>query len=310
MGYSYQDAGVSVERNDEFAKFIRQKLRLPDWVVREPTGYAAILKFTQPPIVVTADGVGSKLSLHVERGRWTDAARDLVAMNYNDVLCVGGRPMAFVDYLGVHSIEEQHMDFVAALISELESVGMALVAGETAELPSVYSREEWDVAGFCVGILERRLPVETVTEGDVLIGLPASGFHSNGWSLIRRIIECERINIDELDFDILVGTRIYVDVPKSFNYVKGIAHVTGGGILRALKRLLREKGCDVQLRPPRYIEWVLNYVDFSEAVRTFNMGYGMVLVTSPDNVSRVTELLGGVVLGFVTKGEVHIETGN
>lgn len=306
MKYTYEASGVDVRRNDEFTDSIKQRLSLPDWVVREPTGYAAILQFTQPPIVVTADGIGSKLLLHARYGRWVDAARDLIAMNYNDILCVGGRPLAFVDYLGVHHIDKQHAEFISALISELERLGMALVAGETAELPSIYTEQEWDVAGFCVGVLERRLPVETITEGDAIIGLPASGFHSNGWSLLRKIIDAEGINIESLNFDLLSGTRIYNTVPSVFGYVKGVAHVTGGGIVRALRRLLGGWGCRVALRLPEFIKWVLRYVELEEAMRTFNMGYGLLLVTPPELVDQIVEKVGGELLGHVALGSLEI----
>jgi len=118
MRYTYSQSGVDVLRNDEFTDYIKNLLKeinIPDWVVREPTGYATILTFTNPPIVLTADGVGSKLLLHIEYGRWNDAAQDLIAMNYNDIICVGGLPKAFVDYLGVNHIDRVHYEFLSAL---------------------------------------------------------------------------------------------------------------------------------------------------------------------------------------------------
>lgn len=302
--YTYSGSGVDVFRNDEFTDFIKSEVKLPDWVTKEPTGYATILNFSTPNIVVTADGIGSKLLLHIEYNRWNDAAKDLIGMNYNDIVCVGGRPKAFVDYLGVKNISNYHYEFIKALNEELKKVDMALVAGETAELPSMYSDTHWDVAGFCIGVLERRLPVEEVEYGDLIIGLTASGFHSNGWSLIRKIITQENIHIQNLPFDLLTGTTIYSKVPLIFDYVKAIAHVTGGGILRALKRILKDKGWSISIKIPDYIDWILQYVDTDEALKTFNMGYGMLIVVGKEDKKKIDQVLsitGGVLIGTVSK---------
>ncbi|MGB9614085.1 MAG: phosphoribosylformylglycinamidine cyclo-ligase [Fervidobacterium sp.] len=299
MNYTYSSSGVDVLRNDEFTDYIQSILKLPDWVLREPTGYATILTFTDPPVVVTADGIGSKLLLHVQFERWHDAAKDLIGMNYNDIICAGAVPKAFVDYLGVHHIDRQHYEFIKALIYELESVNMSLVAGETAEIPSIYTESDWDVAGFCVGVLQKRLPIECVEHGDVIIGLPASGFHSNGWSLIRKIIEQEKINIHELPFDLLTGTKIYSEVPVNFDKIKALAHVTGGGILRALKRILKDKGWDISIKLPDYMRWILQYVEIQEALKTFNMGYGMLVITSREQAQKLAEKLSGHIIGHV-----------
>jgi len=297
--YTYSGSGVDVTRNDEFTDYIKQVVKLPNWVMKEPTGYATIIDLTTPPIVVTSDGIGSKLLLHLENGTLNEAAKDLIAMNYNDIICVGGVPKAFIDYLGVHHIDKQHYDFIRVLNEELGKLDMSLVAGETAEIPAIYTQSEWDVAGFCIGTLTHRIPVETIQEGDVILGLPASGFHSNGWSLIRRILQKEKIQLKMFPFDLLAGTQIYSDVPKIFYLVKGIAHVTGGGILRALRRVLRENGYSINIHLPNYMKWVLQYVTMDEALKTFNMGYGMILVTSKDNVEEVISQIGGTIIGNV-----------
>ncbi|WP_448375110.1 phosphoribosylformylglycinamidine cyclo-ligase [Fervidobacterium sp.] len=306
MGYTYSQSGVDVVRNDEFTDYIKHSLKFPEWVIKEPTGYATILSFTNPPIVLTADGVGSKLLLHIEHGRWEDAAQDLIAMNYNDIICVGGRPKAFVDYLGVNHINKVHYEFIGALIKKLEYYEMSLVAGETAEIPSIYTEKDWDVAGFCIGTLERKIPVESINYGDIIIGLPASGFHSNGWSLIRKIITDERIDINTLNFDLLQGTKIYNDVLKVFEYVKGIAHVTGGGILRALKRVLRDKGWDIHIKLPDYMKWILQYVEIEEAMKTFNMGYGMILIAEQSRVDDIVRITKGDIIGKVSNNTIVV----
>ena len=305
MKYTYRDAGVDVERGETFAKYIKRAVKHPEWLYEEPTGYAAILNFTNPPIAVTADGIGTKLILHRKYGRWRDAALDLVAMNYNDLVAVGAKPLAFLDYLGVERISEEHFEFVSCLIEILEELGMSLVAGETAEMPGIYGGE-WDAVGFCIGVLIQRPQVEDVNPGDVILGLKASGFHSNGWTLIRRILDKEKLSLTSLSFDLLSGTRIYSEALKVLGDVKAVAHVTGGGIVRALKRILKGLGAHIELKRRDYVDWVLRYVNFQEALSTFNMGYGMILVVDEEKVNDVTRKIGAEILGHVKHGNIEI----
>jgi len=303
--YTYRDAGVDVERGETFAEYIKRAVKCPEWLYEEPTGYAAILNFTNPPIAVTADGIGTKLILHRKYGRWRDAAMDLVAMNYNDLVAVGAKPLAFLDYLGVERISEEHFEFISCLIEILEELGMNLVAGETAEMPGIYGGE-WDAVGFCIGVLIQRPPVEDVNPGDVILGLKASGFHSNGWTLIRRILDEENLSLTSLSFDLLSGTRIYSETLKVLGDVKALAHVTGGGIVRALKRILKGLGAHLELKRRDYVDWVLRYVNFQEALSTFNMGYGMILVVDEEKANDVTRRIGAEILGHVKQGSIEI----
>jgi len=298
MSYTYKDAGVDIGKGERFADLIKNLVIRPQWIQREETGYAAILKFTDPPIAVTVDGIGTKLTLHRKFGTWHEAAEDLVAMNYNDLLCVGAKPMVFLDYLGVESLGKEHEEFIKALVEILNGLDVALVAGETAEMPGVYSNE-WDAVGFCLGPVVRRIPVETVKEGDLVVGIEASGFHSNGWSLIRKILEEERIDPSSLEFQLLTGTRIYREVLDILEFVKSLAHVTGGGIKRALRRLLRGKGARIILKSRDYTDWILRYVDFEEAVSTFNMGYGMLMVVDEQELEHVKNRIHCEVIGEV-----------
>ncbi len=303
MKYTYSSSGVNVDLNDKFTDYIKSIVKVPEWVLKEPTGYATILTFTSPPIVVTADGVGSKVLLHIKHKRWKDSAKDLIAMNFNDILAVGGKPLAFVDYLGIKNIDSQHFEFIKALNDELENVGMSLIAGETAEIPSIYTETDWDVAGFCIGVLEHKLTPTEIAVGDKIVGFKASGFHSNGWSLIRKIIENEKIEINTLEFDLLAGTKIYSELVPHLSKFKGLAHVTGGGLKRALRRLLKEKGAIIDIRVPKHIEWVLNYVDFEEAFQTFNLGYGMIGVLRDENLCEELEF---DIIGNVTESGLEL----
>jgi len=298
--YTYRDSGVDVKRGDEFSSFISSLEELPPWLLREPTGYGAILTFTEPPIVVTTDGVGTKLILHQKYKRWKDAALDLIAMNYNDIVAAGGEPLAFVDYIGTPKINEELYEFARELKETLRELGLYLVAGETAEMPGIY-QEHWDVVGFAIGRLIRRLPVESINEGDLIVGLPSTGFHSNGWSLIRKILSKEGIDPSLLPFDILAGTKIYKEALKVMKKVKGIAHVTGGGLRRALRRLLGNKGYRLMLKSSPHYDWILRYVEMEEALSTFNMGYGMLLFTEKREGEEIAQSVGGEILGEVLK---------
>ncbi|KUK22666.1 MAG: phosphoribosylformylglycinamidine cyclo-ligase [Synergistetes bacterium] len=298
--YTYKDSGVDVERGDEFSSFISSSKELPPWLLKEPTGYGAILTFTNPPIVVTADGIGTKLILHQKYKRWKDAALDLIAMNYNDIVAAGGEPLAFVDYIGTPKINEELYEFARALKEALKEAGLHLVAGETAEMPGIY-QEHWDVVGFAIGILKRRLPVESIKEGDLIVALPSTGFHSNGWSLIRKILSKEGIDPRALPFDILAGTKVYKEALSIIEEVKGIAHVTGGGIKRALRRLLGNRGCKLNIRETPQYDWILKYVDIDEAISTFNMGYGMLIFVDRDKGEEIAKKLKGEISGEVLK---------
>ncbi|MCS7234100.1 MAG: phosphoribosylformylglycinamidine cyclo-ligase [Synergistetes bacterium] len=306
--YTYRDSGVDVERGDRFSNFISRLEELPPWLLREPTGYAAILTFTDPPILVTTDGVGTKLILHQKYKRWKDAALDLIAMNYNDIIAAGGEPLAFVDYIGTPKINEELYEFAEELKKTLRELDLYLVAGETAEMPGIY-QDHWDVVGFAIGRLKRRLPVESIDEGDLIVGLSSSGFHSNGWSLIRKILDQERIDPLSLPFDLLTGTKVYKEALNVIEDVKGIAHVTGGGLKRALRRLLREKGYILRIEPSPKYDWILKYVNMEEAFSTFNMGYGMLLFVQKEKAEEVAKKVSGKVIGEVLSGEKKIVYG-
>lgn len=299
-GFTYSGSGVDVGRGDEFSAFISGGA-LPGWVKRDRAGYASILELPSSKVVVSADGVGSKMMLHRLHKRWRDAALDLVAMNYNDVVAAGGKPIAFMDYLGVGRIDRDLYDFASALKEVLSEVGVALVGGETAEMPDLYG-DEMEAVGFCIGVLCRPMEVGRVLEGDVILALPSSGFHSNGFSLIRRLLREKGISLGDLPFDLLVGTRIYSELPRAFDFVKACAHVTGGGLIRALRRILGEdRGYVLEFELRDEFRWILNWVEEEEALSTFNMGLGMLMFVDRTLVRKVMSVLPDVlVVGRVT----------
>ena len=229
-------------------------------------------------LAASTDGVGTKLMLARERGRLADCGRDLAAHCVNDVLTCGATPLVLLDYVAANSIDlEQVAELVEGAAEVCRSAGVALVGGETAELPGVYRDGELDLAGTCVGIVEPGQLVDgsTVDAGDAVIGFPSAGVHANGFTLVRRVLER-----DDYDGpDLLAPTRLYLDEAQALRgRAKAFAHVTGGGILGNLTRVLpdgrhAEIDWDAWPRLPVF-EWLAGHVEEDELRRVFNLGIG------------------------------------
>jgi phosphoribosylformylglycinamidine cyclo-ligase len=283
-GRTYEDAGVSLAAADEVVERLRAAV--------ESTGASGFGAFAGlyplgdgRLLAATTDGVGSKLVLSRRAGRLRDAGRDLAAHCIDDVITTGAEPLFLLDYVAAHRLElEQVAELVEGAAEVCREAGCALIGGETAELPGVYREEELDFAGTCVGIVEAERLVDgsRCEAGDLVLGLPSSGLHTNGFSLVRRIV-----GEDDFDADLLLAPhRLYLDEVRELRAkadVKALAHVTGGGILGNLARVLPD-GVGVELdwgswkRPPVF-EWLAeNGVEEEEARRVFNCGIGMCAV--------------------------------
>jgi len=286
-------------------------------------------------LVTSTDGVGTKLLLAQETGRLDTVGIDLVAMSVNDVLTVGARPILFLDYVAVGRLLPVEMARIVAGVAEgCRQAGCALVGGEMAEMPGLYSPGEFDVAGFCVGLAERHKLIDgsTIEEGDAVLGLASSGFHSNGYSLVRKVLEVNDLQpgdrfphmTETIADSLLRPTRIYVrsvlrlldeDVP-----VRGMAHITGGGMIGNLSRVIPD-GLSARLHftpwkiPPmfRAIQHLGDIAD-EEMFATFNMGIGYVLIVPERSRSHARELLaeGGeevIELGEIAAGPTKVTLG-
>ena len=268
--------------------------------------------FTDPLLVATTDGVGTKLKIAIATGRHDTVGIDLVAMCVNDLIVQGAEPLLFLDYYATGRLEVAAGRAIVAGIAEgCRQAGCALVGGETAELPGMYSGGDYDLAGFSVGAVERDrvLTGAGVAAGDVVLGLASSGVHSNGYSLVRRIVEKTRLSYEgpapfaagrSLADALLTPTRIYVrsllPVIRA-GQIKALAHITGGGLLENIPRVLPD-GLGVELRadawtPPPVFGWLARFGEVvpAEMVRTFNCGIGMVAVVSMDQAATVIERL-------------------
>jgi phosphoribosylformylglycinamidine cyclo-ligase len=249
-----------------------------------------------PVLAAGTDGVGTKLELLKDKKRWDVVARDLVAMNLNDLVCVGAKPLFFLDYYSTDLLNPDDLSsFIRELAIVLKSVDCKLIGGETAELNGIFANGKTDVAGFAVGIVDRSsiLSKERVKNGDVLIALKSSGPHSNGFTLIRKLLETGKMEMNE---DLIKPTKLYVkQTLKIRDKIKAAAHITGGGIPGNLKRIIpRELSAQIEINIelPFVFKKILDAgVKIEEAFRVFNMGIGMIYVTSPENEKVVCELL-------------------
>ena len=301
---SYRDAGVDIEAGDALVERIKPHARrtMRPEVLAGIGGFGALCeipaKYRHPVLVSGTDGVGTKLKLAFALGRHDSVGIDLVAMSVNDVLVQGAEPLFFLDYFACGRLDtEVAASVVAGIARGCELAGCALIGGETAEMPGMYPDGEYDLAGFCVGVVEKERIVDgrSVAPGDVLLGLASSGAHSNGYSLIRAIMERKAP-----PFDLLEPTRIYVKPVLALLErvpVKAMAHITGGGLTGNVPRVL-PKGTQAVIRKsawprPELFQWLQREggVAEEEMHRVFNCGIGMVLVVAPQDAARACEML-------------------
>ncbi len=327
---SYEDAGVNIDANDEMVEGIYSSLRstFGPRVMASKGGFAGLFRldydeklfkknYKNPVLVACTDGVGSKVQLAAQMGKCDTVGIDLVAMSVNDMLVCGAEPLFFLDYLGVHKLEPpQIAEMVKGIAAGCKLADCALIGGETAEMPDTYAKNDFDMAGFAVGVVEkdRIIQGDQVTEGDVILGLGSSGLHSNGYTLARNIC-FKRAQLKPEDTiealggacigDVLLEpTRIYVQSVvkllsgyKVKQVVHAMAHITGGGLVGNIPRVL-PKNCDAVInkaawpKPPifDYLQQT-GPVEEQEMYRVFNMGIGFVLIVAPDFAHAMSEKL-------------------
>lgn len=344
--FTYKSAGVDLDLYDQ------AMARLPFWMRRTFSprviplegGFAGLFRldfkdqifarhYQEPVLVACADGVGTKIKVAQAAGRHNTIGIDLVAMSVNDALCCGAEPLFFLDYVAMSHDDPVLLEQIIQGISDgCIEADCALLGGETAIMPDLYSPGDYDLAGFCVGVVEHRRVVtgRTIAAGDVVLGLASSGIHSNGFSLVRKLVfEHAQLKVDQPVAELenrtvgeilLTPTTIYARpirrVLKYYrvkNVVHGMAHITGGGLRGNVKRIVPQN-CDIWLNPdswprPPVFRWLqqLGNIDEQEMERVFNLGIGFVLVVSPHYAETITQILqdaGQTVyrLGHVTAG--------
>jgi phosphoribosylaminoimidazole synthetase len=327
--FSYRDAGVDIEAGNQAVEEIKEVVKStyrPE-VLGDLGGFGGLFalntqKYKEPVLVSGTDGVGTKLQIAFMTGKHNTIGQDAVAMCVNDILAQGAEPLFFLDYLAVGKLEpNQIKEIVSGVANACRESGCSLIGGETAEMAGFYKTDEYDIAGFCVGIVEKEnfLPKKDIAIGDVVLGIPSSGIHSNGFSLVRKIcFDHKKMAIDawipELESTLgevlLTPTRLYpkliLPLLEKFK-IKGLIHITGGGFYDNIPRILPE-GLGVKITKSWKIPAIFSLlqewgnVDEREMYRTFNMGIGMMLVLPKEDATKM-------IAEFKNKGEAIYEIG-
>lgn len=317
---TYAQAGVDIDAGNALVKRISPLVK----ATRRPGadsdigGFGGLFDlkgagFKDPVLVAANDGVGTKLKIAIDTDTHDTVGIDLVAMCVNDLIVQGAEPLFFLDYFACGSLDvDRATDVVAGIAEGCKQAGCALIGGETAEMPGMYAKDDYDLAGFAVGAAERGtlLPRADLAEGDVVLGLASSGVHSNGYSLVRKIVERSGLEwTDAAPFDaettlgraLMAPTRIYVkpllEAIRSTNGVKALAHITGGGLPENLPRVLPDTLCAridlTAIKAPSVFKWLAEtgQIEEAELLRTFNCGVGMVVVVSADEADAVSTCL-------------------
>jgi phosphoribosylformylglycinamidine cyclo-ligase len=330
-GLSYRDAGVDIDAGNRLIELIKPLTRATARPGADGSigGFGGVfdLKATgyrDPLLVAATDGVGTKLKLAIDTGKHDTIGIDLVAMCVNDLIVQGAEPLLFLDYYACGSLNpEQARDVVAGIAAGCREAGCALVGGETAEMPGLYRAGDYDLAGFAVGAVERDalLPKAGIKSGDVILGLGSSGVHSNGFSLVRRVIADAGIKLDSIaPFDstlslgeaLLVPTKIYVTAAlaalKATRGIKAFAHITGGGLTENIPRVL-PNGTSAHIALDQVpvlpvFRWLAQEGNIGEAemLRTFNCGIGFVVVADAEHAESIADV-------FMRAGEKTVKLG-
>lgn len=329
----YRDAGVDIETmnlvKNKIAKIARTTFS--DYVASDLGLFGALFKIPplnkKPILVASCDGVGTKLLIAKMMGKFDTIGIDIVNHSVNDILTLGAKPLFFLDYIAHSDLSPEHITcIVKGLAKACRYNGCALIGGETAMMPDVYKRGEFDLVGFIVGIVEEDYLIDStrLESGDIALGLPSSGLHTNGYSLARKVFfEMNRFTINsklkglkyKLGVELLRPHRSYLKtVYPILKDIKAVAHITGGGFYENIKRLLPpERSCIINKsswNPPAIFKYIqkLGNVPEEEMYRTFNMGIGMVVFVNPSKLAKVIAEIGRhYVIGKIVRGTFGVE---
>lgn len=336
MRMTYKKAGVDINKATIFKKKIKALVRKsfrPE-VLKDIGSFGSFFRFPkekykEPVLISSSDGVGTKLKIAFLVNKHDTVGIDAVAMNVNDILCTGAEPLFFIDYIACGRLEPQVLyDVVKGVNDGCIQAGCALIGGETAEMPGMYSAGEYDIAGFCVGAIDKNNIIDgtKIKAGDVVVGLESNGLHSNGYSLVRKILS--QGELKRMSSELLKPTRIYVKPVLSLlenyrtkelkNSIKGIAHITGGAFYDKIARIL-PAGVNVRINKdswavPQIFRLIQNKgnIDDKEMYHTLNMGIGMVLIVSPKSAKSIIAKLAASkqkswIIGELVKGKKQVE---
>jgi phosphoribosylaminoimidazole synthetase len=326
--FTYEESGVSIESANKFVNEIKKITNKAFGSFSESlgdgfAGFYPLDNFGSDFILLSScDGVGTKVLIAKKANMWSGIGQDLVAMNVNDILVHGGKPLFFLDYIACSKLDSKiALEIVSSIVEALKPTGCVLLGGETAEMPDLYKKGDWDLSGFIVGAVKRTsLLPKNIKSGNILIGLSSNGVHSNGFSLIRKIIKDYKVNILKvttpegisLAEELLKPTKVYYSDVYPFiekGLINGIAHITGGGIEGNLIRILPKNVKAIIKRDfdvPWIFKWISDHgVSENEMYKVFNMGIGMILIVNPSNVDEILRSLGlsAKVIGKIVPSE-------
>jgi phosphoribosylformylglycinamidine cyclo-ligase len=334
-GLTYKKAGVDIKKAGIFKGKIKPLVRksFGSQVLKDIGGFGSFFRFPKdkykdPVLVSSSDGVGTKLKIAVLANKHDTVGIDAVAMNVNDILCTGAETLFFLDYIAFSKLKEDVLvDVVKGINNGCIEAGCSLIGGETAQMPGMYKDGDYDVAGFCVGVVERKNIIDgsRIEHGDKIIGLESGGIHSNGYSLVRKVFS--QAELKRMSAELLKPTRIYVkpvlSLLRTKNYelrtsIKGIAHITGGAFYDKLARILpRQVNARIYKNSwvvPKIFRLIQNKggIEDKEMYHTFNMGCGMILIVEPKLTKAVISKLAesrlkSWVIGEIVRGKKEVE---
>jgi len=329
--FTYKKSGVDINSADNFVKFIskissKQKGKKKFSNIGGFGSVSDIPKnFKNPKIVACTDGVGTKIEIANELNKFDTIGIDLVAMSVNDLIVQGARPLIFLDYISINKINLTKLkSIIKGIVKGCNISDCELVGGETAEMPGTYEKNKFDIAGFAVGLVEQNklLNKNNIKKNDLILAIPSSGLHSNGFSLVRYVIKKNKINIKKNNFlkkELLKPTKIYVKEILNLiqkNLINGCANITGGGIADNIERVIPNNlTAEINLnmiKPNKIFKWLKNNnIEDSEMLKTFNCGVGFCLIIKPHNLSKVKKYFSKefqpYVIGKITKGKNKVK---
>ena len=329
--FTYEKSGVNINAADNFVKFI-SSISSNNKGKKKFTnigGFGSISSIPknikQPKIVACTDGVGTKVEIANTLNRYDTIGIDLVAMSVNDLIVQGARPLLFLDYISINKIDLKKLkSIIKGIIKGCKISNCELVGGETAEMPGTYEKGKFDIAGFAVGVVDEKkiLHKKNIKKNDLVLAIPSSGVHSNGYSLVRYVLKKKKINLINNKFlkkELLKPTKIYVSEVLNLindNLINGCANITGGGLADNIKRVIPEgmvANIDLnKVKTKKIFKWLKqNNIDDKEMLRTFNCGVGFCLIIKPENLKKIqkffTKEYQPYVIGEITTGKNKVK---
>jgi len=328
---TYESSGVNIKAADNFVKYISSlsKKRRNTNNYQNIGGFGSITNipknFKNPKLVASTDGVGTKIEIANELKKFNTIGIDLVAMCVNDLIVQGAKPLIFLDYISINKVELKKLkQIIKGIIKGCKISNCELVGGETAEMPGTYSKGKFDLAGFSVGVVDKNkiLDKNKIKENDLVLAVPSSGIHSNGYSLVRHILKKKKINLKRNKFlkkELIIPTKIYVSEILNLinnNLIKGCANITGGGIKDNLERILPSHlsaNIDLnKIKPNLIFRWIYDQgITENEMIRTFNCGVGFCIIIKPKNLKKIKKYFSKnfqpYFIGKITNGKKKVD---